>query len=56
MITRIWHGWTTHENADTYQGLLETEILPGIARKEISAIWVSTSYAGRSRTRSSSSP
>ena len=35
MITRIWHGWTNHENADTYQRLLETEILPGIARKEI---------------------
>ena len=35
MIARIWHGWTTPENADTYQQLLETEILPGIARKEI---------------------
>ena len=35
MITRIWHGWTTHDNADVYQGLLENEILPGIARKEI---------------------
>ena len=35
MITRIWHGWTTHGNADTYQGLLESEILPGIARKQI---------------------
>ncbi len=35
MITRIWHGWTTHENADTYKELLEAEILPGIARKEI---------------------
>ncbi len=35
MITRIWHGWTTHENADAYQELLEAEILPGIARKEI---------------------
>ncbi len=35
MITRVWHGWTTPENADTYQRLLETEILPGIAAKEI---------------------
>ena len=35
MITRIWHGWTTPENADTYQELLETEILPDIAAKEI---------------------
>ena len=35
MITRIWHGWTTPENADVYESLLRTEILPGIARKEI---------------------
>ena len=35
MITRIWHGWTTLENADTYQGLLESKILPDIARREI---------------------
>ena len=35
MITRIWHGWTLPENADTYEDLLRTEILPGIAQKEI---------------------
>lgn len=35
MITRIWHGWTTHEAANTYQGLLEAEILPDIARRKI---------------------
>ena len=35
MITRIWHGWTTPENADTYEELLRTEILPGIAQKGI---------------------
>ena len=35
MITRIWHGWTLPENADTYENLLRTEILPGIAAKEI---------------------
>ena len=35
MIARIWHGWTTHENADTYEELLREEILPGIAAKEI---------------------
>ncbi len=33
MIGRIWHGWTTHANADTYQALLEREVLPGIAGK-----------------------
>ena len=36
MISRIWHGWTTHENASAYQALLETEILPGIAKRGIS--------------------
>lgn len=35
MISRIWHGWTTRENATAYQALLESEILPGIASREI---------------------
>jgi heme-degrading monooxygenase HmoA len=35
MISRIWHGWTTQENAAAYQSLLETEILPGIASRRI---------------------
>lgn len=35
MISRIWHGWTTHDNAAAYQSLLETEILPGIASRRI---------------------
>jgi len=35
VITRIWHGWTLPENADTYEDLLRTEILPGIAQKGI---------------------
>lgn len=30
MIGRIWHGWTTKENPDAYQRLLEQEVLPGI--------------------------
>ncbi len=34
MISRIWHGWTTLENAAAYQSLLETEILPGITSRE----------------------
>ena len=32
MITRIWHGWTNHENANRYQELLRSEVLPGIHR------------------------
>ncbi|MGB0085373.1 MAG: antibiotic biosynthesis monooxygenase [Rhodomicrobiaceae bacterium] len=35
MILRIWHGWTTPENADTYENLLKTEIFPGIAARTI---------------------
>jgi heme-degrading monooxygenase HmoA len=36
MISRIWHGWTTLENADAYENLLKTEIFPGIAAKNVS--------------------
>ena len=34
-IKRIWHGWTTPENADTYQDLLHNEIFPEIEAKNI---------------------
>lgn len=34
-VKRIWHGWTTPENADQYQELLHKEIFPGIEAKEI---------------------
>jgi antibiotic biosynthesis monooxygenase (ABM) superfamily enzyme len=34
VITRVWHGWTTSENADAYEELLRTKILPGIHRVE----------------------
>jgi heme-degrading monooxygenase HmoA len=32
VISRVWHGRTTRENADAYEELLRTEILPGIQR------------------------
>jgi heme-degrading monooxygenase HmoA len=32
MIARVWRGRTTRENADAYQDLLGTTILPGIDR------------------------
>jgi antibiotic biosynthesis monooxygenase (ABM) superfamily enzyme len=35
MITRIWRGWTTPENADAYQALLLDEIFPGIAGRQV---------------------
>jgi len=34
MIARLWHGWTTPENAGAYETLLRTKILPGIHRVE----------------------
>lgn len=33
MIARIWHGWTTPGDADTYETLLRDEVFPGIAEK-----------------------
>jgi len=36
MISRIWHGWTTLENANVYEHLLKTEIFPTIASKNVS--------------------
>ena len=32
MISRIWHGWTTHENAGKFESLLRADVLPGIHR------------------------
>ena len=35
MISRIWHGWTTHEYADAYESLLNEEIFVGIKNRKI---------------------
>ncbi len=35
MISRIWHGWTTPANADTYEALLKEEIFVGIQNRHI---------------------
>jgi heme-degrading monooxygenase HmoA len=35
MIARIWHGYTTIENADTYEELLKEEIFVGIQDRRI---------------------
>jgi len=35
MILRIWHGWTTHANAEAYERLLRQEVIPGIAAKGV---------------------
>lgn len=30
MVARIWHGWTSPENAEAYGQLLETFVIPSI--------------------------
>ncbi len=35
MISRIWHGWTTPANADTYEALLKEEIFIGIQNRHM---------------------
>lgn len=34
-VKRVWHGWTTHENADVYEKLLYDEVFPSIEAKRI---------------------
>jgi antibiotic biosynthesis monooxygenase (ABM) superfamily enzyme len=34
-IKRIWHGWTTPDQADAYERLLHDEVFPGIEAKAI---------------------
>jgi hypothetical protein len=34
-IKRIWHGWTTPENAEAYGRVLLGEVIPGIEAKGI---------------------
>lgn len=35
MIVRIWRGWTTHENADEYESIVSTRVLPAIAERKL---------------------
>lgn len=35
MISRIWHGWTTPDNADIYEALLKEEIFFGIQNRHM---------------------
>lgn len=35
MIARIWHGYTSRENAPVYENILKNEILPGIEKENI---------------------
>ncbi|NEA73833.1 antibiotic biosynthesis monooxygenase [Streptomyces sp. SID13588] len=35
MIVRIWRGWTTPENADAYETIVSTRVLPAIAERKL---------------------
>ena len=35
MISRVWHGWTSMDNADAYESLLKKEIFTGIENRKI---------------------
>jgi antibiotic biosynthesis monooxygenase (ABM) superfamily enzyme len=35
MITRLWRGWTSPENADEYERIVSTEVLPSIAARNV---------------------
>ena len=35
MIIRIWHGWTSPGNADSYETLLKEEIFVGIENRRV---------------------
>ena len=35
MILRTWRGWTTLDNADTYEELLRNTVIPGILMRDI---------------------
>lgn len=34
-VARVWHGWTTVENADAYQAVVNGEVLPEILERQI---------------------
>ena len=38
MISRLWHGWTTSANADSYEALIRSTIFPGILRRGIQGL------------------
>lgn len=38
MIARIWHGWTTRANADAFQHLWLTEVVPAVEHRHIAGL------------------
>jgi len=35
MISRVWCGWTTPQNADAYEALLKSQVFPEIVARKI---------------------
>jgi heme-degrading monooxygenase HmoA len=35
MIARIWHGWTTEDDAETYEKYIREDVFPGIEARGI---------------------
>jgi len=35
MVARIWHGYTSVENAEEYEKFLKTEFMPAVEKKNI---------------------
>lgn len=35
MICRIWRGWTTPEDADAYEAVVQGQVIPGIEGQQI---------------------
>ena len=35
MICRLWRGWATRSNADTYERVVRSEVIPGIEARRI---------------------
>lgn len=35
MIVRLWRGYTTPDNAQAYEDLLRSEVMPGIAARKV---------------------
>ena len=35
MICRVWHGWTTPQNAAAYETVVRGEVIPGIEARHI---------------------
>ncbi len=38
MITRVWRGWTSHQNADALEAVLRTQSIPSILAKNVAGL------------------